>query len=48
MKLIKSNVLFDGAEEKENIIIGFEGQEIMYVTSRKPDGDRGTEIILEG
>jgi len=41
-------VLFDRAEEKENILIGFEGQEIKYVESRKPDGDRGTEIILEG
>ncbi|MGC2680902.1 MAG: hypothetical protein WA323_03470, partial [Candidatus Nitrosopolaris sp.] len=48
MKLIKSKVLFDGAEEKENMIIGFEGDEINYVGSRKPDEDRGTEIILEG
>jgi imidazolonepropionase-like amidohydrolase len=48
MKLIKSKVLFDGAEEKENMIIGFEGDEIKYVGSRKPDEDRGTEIILEG
>jgi imidazolonepropionase-like amidohydrolase len=48
MKLIKSKVLFDGAEEKENMIIGFEGDEIKYVGSRKPDEDRGTEMILEG
>jgi imidazolonepropionase-like amidohydrolase len=48
MKLIKSKVLFDGAEEKENMIIGFEGDEIKYVGRRKPDEDRGTEIILEG
>jgi hypothetical protein len=48
MKLIKSTVLFDGAEEKENMIIGFEGDEIKYVGSRKPDEGRGTEMILEG
>lgn len=48
MKLIKSKVLFDGAEEKENMIIGFEGDEIKYGGSRKPDEDRGTEMILEG
>jgi len=47
MKLIKSKVLFDGAEEKENMI-GFEGDEIKYVRSRKPDEDGGTEMILEG
>jgi imidazolonepropionase-like amidohydrolase len=48
MKLIKSKVLFDGTEEKENMIIGFDGDEIKYVGSRKPDEYRGTEIILEG
>jgi len=48
MKLIKSKVLFDGAVEKENMIMGFEGDEIKYVGSRKPEEDRGTEIILEG
>lgn len=45
MKLIKSKVLFDGAEEKEDMIIGFEGDEIKCVGSRKPDEDRGTEMI---
>jgi imidazolonepropionase-like amidohydrolase len=48
MKLIKSRILFDGVDEKENLLIGFEGDEIKYVGSRKPDEDRGTEIILEG
>jgi hypothetical protein len=27
MKVIKSKVLFDGAEEKENLLIGFEGDD---------------------
>jgi hypothetical protein len=38
MKLIKSKVLFDGVKEKENMIIGFEGDEIKYVGSRKTEG----------
>ena len=37
MKLIKSRILFDGVDEKENLLIGFEGDEIMYVGSRKPE-----------
>lgn len=48
MKLIKSRVLFDGVDEKENLLIGFEGDEIKYVGSRKPEEDRDSEIILEG
>ncbi len=47
MKLIKSKILFDGVDEKENLLIGFEGDEIMYVGSRKPE-DTGSEIIVEG
>jgi imidazolonepropionase-like amidohydrolase len=47
MKLIKSRILFDGVDEKENLLIGFEGDEIMYVGSRKPE-DMGSEIIVEG
>ena len=37
MKLIKPKVLFDGAEEKKNLLIGFEGDEIKYVGSTKPE-----------
>jgi len=48
MKLIKSRVLFDGVDEKQNLLIGFEGDEIRYVGSRKPEVNRDTEIILEG
>ena len=47
MKLIKSRVLFDGVDEKENLLIGFEGDQITYVGSRKPE-DTDSEIILEG
>jgi imidazolonepropionase-like amidohydrolase len=47
MKLIKSRILFDGVDEKENVLIGFEGDEITYVGSRKPE-DTGSEIIQEG
>jgi len=48
MKLIKSRILFDGSDEKENLLIGFEGDEIRYVGSRKPEEDTSSEIILEG
>jgi imidazolonepropionase-like amidohydrolase len=48
MKLIKSRVLFDGVDEKQNLLIGFEGDEIRYVGSRKPEENRDSEIILEG
>ncbi|MGC2669490.1 MAG: amidohydrolase family protein [Candidatus Nitrosopolaris sp.] len=49
MKLIKSKILFDGVDEKENLLIGFEGDEIKYVGNTEPeqDGD-GNEIIQEG
>ncbi len=47
MKLIKSRILFDGVDEKENLLIGFEGDEIKYVGSKKPE-DTGSEIIQEG
>jgi imidazolonepropionase-like amidohydrolase len=47
MKLIKSRILFDGVDEKENVLIGFEGDEIRYVGSRKPE-DTDSEIIQEG
>jgi hypothetical protein len=40
MKLIKSRVLFDGVEEKQNLLIGFEDDEIRYVGSRKPEEKR--------
>ena len=48
MKLIKSKVLFDGVDEIENLLIGFEGDEIKYVGSTKPEENRDNEIILEG
>ena len=48
MKLIKSRTLFDGVDEKENLLIGFEGDEIKYVGSKKPEEERDSEIIQEG
>ena len=48
MKLIKSRKLFDGVDEKENLLIGFEGDEIKYVGSKKPEEERDSEIIQEG
>jgi len=47
MKLIKSRILFDGIDEKENLLIGFEGEEIKYVGSKKSE-DTGSEMIQEG
>jgi hypothetical protein len=44
MKLIKSRILFDGVDEKENLLIGFEGDEIKYVGSKKPE-DTGSEVL---
>jgi hypothetical protein len=43
MKLIKSRILFDCVGEKQNPLIGFDGDEIKYVGSRKPEEDRGSE-----
>jgi imidazolonepropionase-like amidohydrolase len=48
MKLIKSKVLFDGVDEKRNLLIGFEGDEIRYVGNTEPKHGDGNEIILEG
>jgi imidazolonepropionase-like amidohydrolase len=47
LKLIRSNILFDGIDEKKNLLIGFEGDEIKYVGSTKPENNSG-ELILEG
>jgi hypothetical protein len=44
MKLIKSKTLFDGRNEDKDVFIGFEGDEITYISNNKQDG----EIIAEG
>ena len=46
MKLIKSNTLFDGIAERNNLFIGFENDEITYVGINKPE--EGAEVIAEG
>jgi imidazolonepropionase-like amidohydrolase len=45
MKLIKSQTLFDGRYENKDVLIGFEGEKIVYVGKKKPA--KG-EIIAEG
>jgi cytosine/adenosine deaminase-related metal-dependent hydrolase len=45
MKVIKSNILFDGVSERKDIFVGFEGDEIKYVGNNKPQ--ENYEIILE-
>ena len=45
MKVIKSKILFDGIDERQNYFIGFEDDEIKYVGSSKPQED--SEIIAE-
>jgi imidazolonepropionase-like amidohydrolase len=52
MKLVKCNTLFDGTEEKSDIYVGFEGDEIKYVGQDKTPKLEGTsennnEIISE-
>lgn len=44
MKLIKSQTLFDRRDEKKDVFIGFEGENIVYVDNNKQEG----EIIAEG
>lgn len=49
MELIKSKVLFDGLDEKRNMLIGFEGDEIKYVGNTEPEQySDDNEIIVEG
>ena len=43
MKLIKSQVLFDGSDENKDVFIGFESEKIVYVGNNKPE--EGGEII---
>ncbi len=43
MKLIKSQVLFDGSDENKDVFIGFEGGKIVYVSNNKPE--EGGEIM---
>lgn len=45
MKLIKSKLLYNGVDEKQDYIIGFEDDEIKYVGSSQPE--EGGEIIAE-
>ena len=45
MKVIKTSTLFDGASERKNMFVGFEGDEIRYVGNSKPQ--ENYEIILE-
>ncbi|MDQ3868203.1 MAG: imidazolonepropionase, partial [Thermoproteota archaeon] len=45
MKVIKSKILFDGVDERQNCFIGFEDDEIKYVGTRKPEEDN--DIIAE-
>jgi dihydroorotase-like cyclic amidohydrolase len=44
MKLIKSQKLFNGRNEDRDVFIGFEGNDITYISNSKQDG----EIIAEG
>jgi pimeloyl-ACP methyl ester carboxylesterase len=45
MKVIISNMLFDGTSERKDMFVGFEGDEITYVGNSKPQ--ENYEIILE-
>lgn len=45
MKLIKSKLLYNGVDEKQDYFIGFEDDEIKYVGSSQPE--EGGEIIAE-
>ncbi|HYX55745.1 MAG TPA: hypothetical protein VE818_06275, partial [Nitrososphaeraceae archaeon] len=45
MKVIKSKILFDGVDERQNYFIGFEDDEIKYLGSSKPQEE--SEIIAE-
>ncbi len=46
MKIIKTNCLLDGINERKDVFIGFDNEEIKYVDSGKPE--EGGEIIAEG
>ena len=46
MKIIKSTTLYDGADEKRNCYVGFEGDKISYVGPEKPL-QNDAEIIAE-
>src|ERR687893_612976 len=46
MKIIKSTTLYDGADEKRNCYVGFEGDKISYVGPEKPLQNEA-EIIAE-
>ncbi len=53
MKLVKCNTLFDGTEEKSDIYVGFEGDEIKHVGQDKTPklegiSENNNEIIAEG
>jgi imidazolonepropionase-like amidohydrolase len=48
MKLIRSKTLFDGKNEKHNMYIGFENEEIKYVGRHKPEKENeNDEVIFE-
>ncbi len=49
MKLIKAGLMYDGVNERRDVVIGFEHDQIKYVGDRKPEGgSEGSEIIAEG
>ena len=48
MKLIRSKTLFDGKNEKHDMYIGFENDEIKYVGRHKPQEEKdNSEVICE-
>lgn len=48
MKLIRSKTLFDGKNEKHDMYIGFEDNEIKYVGRHKPQNEKdNSEVICE-
>lgn len=48
MKLIRSKTLFDGINERKDVYIGFEDDEIKYVGSSKPAEEKNSsELIIE-
>ncbi len=44
MKAVKATTLYDGKGSKKDVYVGFEGSEIVYVDTKKPDCD----VIGEG
>ncbi len=44
MKAVKATTLYDGKVSKKDVYVGFEGSDIVYVDTKKPDCD----VVVEG